>query len=140
MKATITFIFLFVNTFCFAQPSSDCKEEKIKDSTANLIRKTCPESGADTLFVLDNKNNITAYYDYGTNKNSDGTIIYCEYNQKFLDPLKMIKGHFTADGMKTGEWKYFKKDNRLWDLVIYKNDEQIKWIRYSNNGEIIWEK
>ena len=140
MKIIITIILFFVSTFCFSQTNSDCKEEIIEDPSANLVRKKCPESGADTLFVYDDKNNLKAYYDYGTNADSDGTVIYCKYNQKFLDPLKKITGHFTADGKKTGEWKYFKKNDRLWDFVIYENDKKTKWIRYSKQGEILWEK
>ena len=140
MKTTITIILLTVSTFCFAQINSDCQEERIKDPSANLIRKICPESGADTLFVYNNKNKLTAYYDYGTNANTDGTVIYCAYNRQFLTPLKKITGYFNRDGKKTGEWKYFKGNDKLWDFVIYKDDEKIRWVRYSKKGEIIWDK
>lgn len=122
--------------FVFGKP----KQRKIGDPSANLIRKTCPKSGADTLFVYKGKNKLTAYYDYGTNAESDGTVIYCSYNQKIFDPLKKITGYFTADGKKTGKWKYFKKNDKLWDLVIYENDKKVKWIRHSENGDIVWEK
>jgi hypothetical protein len=67
------------------------------------VRKTCPEIGADTLFVYSKKGKIKAYYDYGTYSKSNGNIFYCYHNNKIFESCKRITGFFTSDGKRRQE-------------------------------------
>jgi len=146
MKKTISALLLFLAFIVVNaqnRQTSDCQEkivENKEDNESVLVRKTCPESGADTLFVYNKRSKLKAYYDYGTYSKSNGNVFYCYYRHKPFESCRKITGFFTSDGKKTGEWKYYKKNDVLWDYVIYENNKQAKWIRYNKEGKIVFEK
>lgn len=137
MTFRLTIVLFAFSCSVFGQ---DCITKTEIKGESTIVYKLCNDVLVDTLYEYDKRGRLASWTDYGTNPSPTDLIKYCSYNLKKLDPLKKTTGFFTADGKKTGEWKYFKKNEVLWDLVVYENDVMHSRVRYDKFGSVLWER
>lgn len=138
MKAALVISILLTATGLKAQDSSNCERTFHEFHDRTMLRKTCIVPFSDSLFHFDKSGRLIAWFDYKDYE--DGLIKCCYFNLNKFDPLKLTIGFVDVAGKKTGEWKYYKNNDILWDYVVYENGKRIKWIRYGKKGRVIWER
>lgn len=136
---TLTFFFILVAFQLHAQIINvdDCVTKTEQRGNSTIKYKLCDGILADTLYEYNQRGKLLSWTNYGSNPAPTDLVEYCSFNYKWLDPLKKTTGWFTADGKRTGEWKYYRKRDILWDLVVYENDIKKRRVRYDRTGQTV---